>query len=240
MSEYPFRKKESRFNLKAIKSIVKDDCKDLYLCGTKLTRIFNSEVDFFRRFEKYLGVDIYDECATIAMIALKSIPSAQLHQGIVKDYDDIVHHAWVEFNFGNEWFVADLSWANPFILEREIYYRAFDVVNTEWICNYNDFWDLPLTKSIYENMQSLDTSEFFECLEYYGKPDYEGKPKFGFQSGVMMKRVPNPEFLCPYEKNGKIVSSEIIKYMINNLEATSPLEEDIDVARQCIDVLNSL
>ena len=185
-----------------------EETEKLYLCGMELSKFFDTNIGFFRRIDSYLGCSLNCEPTVLSMIALRKIPTTKFVQGTV----DGAPHFWVEFMFGNKKYVADLSWNLPFIESREDYYGSANSVAPRWVCGYNDFWDLPLTKSIYSCMQSKENSEgIFEYLSEYRRSDaYE---EFGFGDGVLGK-VETPEAFLPYNINGRIVSSEILKSIV--------------------------
>ena len=187
---------------------VLEDTENLYLCGFKLSDYLDPEKKFFSKFNAYLIHPSYTESvesAVLFMIALKKIDSAMLVQGKT----DGVSHAWVEFTYNDERFVADFVWGYPFIMTRELFYYSFLNVTPEWICSYKDFWDLPLTKSIYNCMQEKETSEgVFEYLS-----EYHRKKGYGFND--VYSEVKEPGFFFPFKKNGKIISSGIIKQLFS-------------------------
>lgn len=193
------------------------ETENLYLCGIELSKFFDINIGFFRRIDSYLGCCLNCEPTVLSMIALKMVPGTKYVQGTV----DGTPHCWVEFMFGNEKYVADLSWDLPFIEKRKDYYESIHKVIPKWVCGYNDFWDLPLTKSIYDCMQSKETSEgIFEYLSEYCRAD--AHENYGFGDGVLGEVV-TPEAFFPYKINGKVISSEIIKSIVFK-GATSPRE----------------
>lgn len=219
---------------------VLEDTQKLYLCGIEFARFLNPEIQYFYRLQNYLQVDLSHECSALAMIALRSIPSTKVVQGLVANEGEIYRHAWNEFTFGGEEFVADLAWATPFIIPKERYYNLMDDIDPRWICKYNVFWSLTLSKSLYENMRHRDTSDgVFEPLENYGVSSDKYSDDYGFQSTVV-NTVCNPDFFCPYERNGRVLSASVIEELVTRPWLTEPTKETINMAQLLVDILNTL
>lgn len=201
----------------------------LFLCGLPLSTFLDPKIGAFSKLFNYLKVGSNCEATTLAMIALKNIPSAKFVQGIVDD----APHSWVEFTFGNEKFVADPAWYTNFIMKKEEYYDSIHFVTPMWVCTYNDFWDLPLVQSIYSCMLEKETSEgVFVYLSEF--KSYDVYSSYGFSKKVR-DEVVDPEFFCPYEINGKLISSSIIRDLMTKgevapqtIEAARALLHDVE------------
>ena len=201
----------------------------MYLGGFRLSKYLNPGNKFFRIMQLHSGLKLGCEASVISMLALKEIPSAKLVQG---KYDGSIH-AWVEFLFGNTEFVSDLIECDSFAVLKKKYYNSPHGVEKEWVCKYNDFWGLPLSKSLYANMQERETSRgLFEYLsEYHRACSCDG---YGFEKGVLSE-VREPEFFIPFKRNGKIFSEGVFKDILTKgwvapktLAAASELLSDIE------------
>lgn len=200
-----------------LEAVLEEETEELYLCGIELSNFLDENIRFFQKIDSYLGCSLNCEPTVLSMIALRKIPTTKFVQGTV----DGAPHFWVEFTFGREKFVADLSWDLPLIEKRTDYYGSNYRVIPRWVCDYNDFWGLPLTQSIYNCMQNKDTSEgVFEYLSEYRRANIH--KEYGFGKGVYDK-VETPEAFLPYEINGRIISSEIVKSIVTK-GAPSPRE----------------
>ncbi len=221
-------------------NLILEDNQYLYLCGVEFSRYLDPETNWFRRLQNYLEDDLSYECSALAMIALRGVPTTKIVQGLITENDTIFRHAWVEFTFGHEDFVADPAWNIPFVVPKELYKKHFDLIEPKWFCDYNTFWSYPLSESLYKCMKTRATSEgVFEALEEYGKSYDITKEDYGFMSGVG-RNVPNPDLFCPYKRNGKPLSSSILEEFVTRPWLTEPTQETTDLAEALIDVINSL
>ncbi|MBR2709287.1 hypothetical protein IKE98_03110 [Candidatus Saccharibacteria bacterium] len=206
-----------------------EETDNLFLCGLPLSVFLDPKTNAFGRFFNYLRVGLNSEATTMAMIALKDIPSTRFVQGIVDD----APHSWVEFTLKDEEYVADLAWYIPFIVKKEEYYDSIHFAVPMWVCTYNDFWDLPLIQSIYSCMLEKETSEgVFVYLSEF--KSYDVYSSYGFSKKVL-DEVVDPEFFCPYEINGKLISSSIIRDLMmkgkvapQTIEAARALLYDVE------------
>lgn len=218
-----------------------DAADELYLCGHKLTKYLEYQSAFFLRLQNYLETGLCFELAGLAMMMLKNVCSAKIQQGYIYSPEGKkLRHAWVEFIKRGAHLVADFAYEMPAIVPAHIHMRNFPKREVEWTCTHRDFWQLPLSNSIYEAMQRKETSYVFEDLEAYGVEVKPGETEaFGFQKHVMGKAC-DPEYFLPYERGNGIISEAVFDNLIEHPDHLEPSEEVLLGAKTVLDTISTI
>lgn len=146
--------------------------KDPYLCGFKLSTYL--ETNAFHRMAEYFESGICWELAAYAMFALKDSKTAVLYHGCTKKG---IKHSWVEFKIPGMlgWYVADFAWTNGFV-RRFAWRHSISVhdwkLTVKKRVSYDEFWNMDLSKDLYERTQAAKTSYVLDIFVHY-TPDFE-------------------------------------------------------------------
>lgn len=140
----------------------------IHFCGYKLSDVYL--LKFFPRYRGFVDWGFCAPTAAMSMLALKNNKTARYVYALAGD--DHCEHCWVEFRHGGGWYVVDVCWIYPFVLNRSSYYRK---VKPEFlqICDYETFWSYPISSQFYEKMQDSSTSWLFcELIFAYSFGNY--------------------------------------------------------------------
>lgn len=210
---------------------ISDEMDSLYFHGSKLWRWVDT--DAFIRFQNWAESGICYELSVLAMMTLKGNPSATLYRGdfVGNDGKFKTRHAWVEFKIpGHGRCVADFSWIQGGFAKKSVYVRSIDgKLVPKWSCSYDEFWDTEFVKAVYGAARAKKTSHLLLELAFFGNPDVDSY-KFNDICSLtdIQLQLSDGSYMIPFaRKNGKVVSSAILRDFVKNPKRLQPRKRSI-------------
>ena len=199
------------------------------------------DTNAFLRLADHLGGGFCYEIAAIVMILAKPFKTARLCHGDLVDKDgNRLTRAWVEVKVPlNGWVVIDYAWKPNVLTKKKDYFRTAkngDQMVTKWVCSYEDFWSIPLSRIIKEAMEKPETSHILPDLFAYRN----GKQEYGFQDdirSIAQVRANADEVSSIVNlKNGthNLITSKIMSAYVDDPTIKTPPQELIEEARAIV------
>ena len=169
----------------------------LYLDGISIYDVV--EHQFLVQLHDFSGYGFCYEAAALAMFLLKDNKTARLVQGTAECHPSTherCDHAWVEFEEGGVPFAIDFTWfEEEFCLPR--YYHV-DIVKSlvYHTCSYTQFWQMPLSKTLYALVHERKSSYIMPWLFLYRSP----KGEYGLPLADLSSRICFNDKFCPTGK----------------------------------------
>lgn len=206
----------------------------------------------FERLQAWLDAGMCFDLSILAMLSLKKVPSSTLCYGTVtrKNGDNGGYHCWVEFTFGNDRYIADFTWAKEgfTVVANSSEETAFDTMyirsedgyiladgggtlSKDFSIDHDGFWKYAFSNQLYEAMLDPRTSNVLGPLGKFLNPEI--KPGILLSEDYCERR---PGFVSlPYFVRNKPISDGIIRYFLDNKDATEPSEQVLKAAERAVE-----
>lgn len=151
------------------------------------------------------------ELSVVAMMLLRTNETARYVYGVDRDiFDDVVEHAWVEFEYAGRDYICDLAWKNG-IMDAIEYCREYPEREVRWVVSYEEFWELELPHKLYRRMLGPESSYVLDYLTLFSlASEADGFHEIVKTVSVRAPKYCGPRWMRPFRLGSKAFSAMVV------------------------------